>query len=87
MTLSLGDLLEILKKFPNIICKPISAIDLYYSDGSLTTAIAKLEGPSFSAGVFPDGRCLRLYGVPPKELEEALQVGLREQNIGKGIRD
>jgi hypothetical protein len=73
MALSLGDLLEILKKFPNIICKPVSAVDIYYSDGSLTTAIAKLEGPSFSAAVFPDGRLLRLYGSPPPGLEEAIK--------------
>jgi hypothetical protein len=69
MPLSLSDVLDILKKYPSVQCSQITGTDLFYSDGALQNAVAKLQGNNFSAGVFPDGRLLYLYGRPPAELE------------------
>lgn len=73
MPLSLGGILEILKKYTSVHCSQITGTDVFYSDGALANAVAKIQGNNFSAGVFSDGRLLYLYGRPPPELEKDLQ--------------
>ncbi len=74
MPLSLGDILEVLKKYPSVQCSQITGTDVFYSDGSLSTAVAKIQGNNFSAGVFPDGRLMYLYGRPPEQLIKEFEI-------------
>ena len=78
MPLSLGDVLDVLKKYPDVQLSQITGTDVFYSDGSLSTAVCKITGNNFSAGVFPDGRLLYLYGRPPTELEKDLQEAVKK---------
>ena len=73
MPLSLSSILEVLKQYPNVKCSQITGADVFYSDGSLSSAVAKLQGPNFSVGVFSDGSFLRLYGQPSEDLQSALK--------------
>jgi hypothetical protein len=73
MPLSLSSVLEVLKKYPNVKCSQITGADVFYSDGSLSSAVAKLQGPNFSVGVFAEGSLLCLYGEAPADLQSALK--------------
>jgi hypothetical protein len=74
MPLSLGDVLDVLKKYTSVQCSQITGTDIFYSDGSLSSAVAKIQGNNFSAGVFPDGRLMYLYGRPPDELIKDIEM-------------
>lgn len=73
MPLSLSSIVEVLKQYPNVKCSQITGADVFYSDGSLSSAVAKLQGSNFSVGVFSDGTFLSLYGQPPADLQFALK--------------
>ena len=81
MPLYLGDVLEVLKKYVDVKLSQITGADVYYSDGSLSTAVCKITGNSFSAGVFSDGGLMVLYGQAPPNLVKDLQEAAK--NPGK----
>lgn len=74
MPLSLGGILDVLKKYPSVQCSQITGTDVFYSDGALANAVGKIQGNNFSAGVFADGGLMYVYGRPPPELESDLKA-------------